>query len=253
MGEADSPDRNVPSGNPTDQHAKTVLVWDWPLRLWHWSLAILVVVAWVTPNIYDGLHQFAGYAVIALLAFRLVWGFVGTRHSRFDKIVLRLRAAPGYLRNLRRGDTGRYLGLNPAGVALLVAMLALLLISTVSGAMQVTVRFFGVWWIEDTHAYSSYAVLVLAGLHVLGTLLMSGLQRENLVRAMITGRKHPRGGAHAASRGRSVEGERVPLQPQADEVLQPQGDQQTQGEPSVVPALRPAAARPDNDQLSIRD
>ena len=80
MGDADPASRNAPSGSPADQQVKTVLVWDWPLRVWHWSLAILVLIACVTPNIMDGLHQFAGYAVMGLLAFRLVWGFFGSRH-----------------------------------------------------------------------------------------------------------------------------------------------------------------------------
>ncbi len=137
----------------------TVKVWDWPLRLWHWSLAILVLIAWVTPNTYDSLHRFAGYVVIGLLAFRLVWGFFGSRHSRFDKIGLRLRAAPIYLRNLWRGETGRYLGLNPAGVALLVAMLGLLAISTVTGAMQVTVQV--LWRVVDR----GYACVFIPGYH----------------------------------------------------------------------------------------
>ena len=128
-----------------------------------------------------------------MLGFRLVWGFFGTRHSRFDKIGLKLRAAPSYLKNIVRGQTGRYLGLNPAGAAMLVTLLMLLVISAVSGAMQVTVRFFGVWWVEDTHSYSSNAIIVLIGVHVAGTLLMSVLQRENLVRAMFTGRKRPPG------------------------------------------------------------
>ena len=172
--------------------SETTLVWDWPLRFWHWTLATLVLIAWFTPNRYDGLHRFAGYGVIGLLAFRLLWGLVGTRHSRFRKLGPRLRAAPAYLWNLQRGHTGRYLGLNPAGTAMLVALLLLLIISTVTGAMQVTVTFFGVWWVEDTHAYASDAVIVLVLLHILGVILMSILQRENLMRAMITGRKRLR-------------------------------------------------------------
>jgi cytochrome b len=76
---------------------------------------------------------------------------------------------------------------------MLVALLALLTVSSVTGAMQVTVTFFGVWWVEDTHAYSSDAVIVLVVLHVIGTILMSVLQRENLPLAMITGRKRRRG------------------------------------------------------------
>jgi cytochrome b len=168
---------------------KSDLVWDWPLRLWHWTLALFVLIAWFTPNKYDSLHRFAGYIVIGLLVFRVGWGFVGTRHSRFRTLRARLRAAPAYLWGLRHGVTGRYMGLNPAGAAMMVALLSLLTISTITGAMEVTVSFFGVWWVEDTHAYSSDAVMILVLLHVLGTILMSVLLRENLIWAMFTGRK----------------------------------------------------------------
>ena len=169
--------------------AETVQVWDLPLRLWHWMLAVLVIVAWVTPNVYDGLHRLAGYTVIGLLAFRLVWGLTGTRHSRFRGMGARLRAAPAYLWNLRRGRTGRYLGLNPAGTAMQLALLLLLAISAMTGAMQVTVRFFGIWWVEDTHEIVSHLVMGLVVLHVAGVAVVSRLQRENLARAMLTGRK----------------------------------------------------------------
>jgi cytochrome b len=76
---------------------------------------------------------------------------------------------------------------------MLMALLAMLTLSSVTGAMQVTVSFFGVWWVEDTHTYSSDAVIILVVLHIIGTILMSILQRENLPLAMITGRKHRRG------------------------------------------------------------
>ena len=169
--------------------AESVQVWDLPLRLWHWMLAILVLVAWVTPNVHDGLHRLAGYAILGLLAFRLIWGVLGTRHSRFRSLGVRLRATPAYLWNLRHGRTGRYLGLNPAGTAMQLALLLLLIVSTVTGAMQVTVRFFGIWWVEDTHEVTSDLVIVLVVLHVAGVVLVSRLQGENLARAMLTGRK----------------------------------------------------------------
>ena len=163
---------------------------------------------------------------------------------------MKLRAAPNYLRNLFRGNTGRYLGLNPAGAVLLVAMLALLAISTVSGAMQVTVRFFGVWWVEDTHAYSSNAIIVLAGLHVLGTILMSVLQRENLVRAMFTGRKQPAGSARPPQGAPSPE--RVPSRQQAepDKARQRQRDEQDEGGPSVIPEFGSTSAREASNRSS---
>ncbi|ULL01334.1 cytochrome b/b6 domain-containing protein [Bradyrhizobium sp. I71] len=178
---------------PANRHvSRTVAVWDLPLRLWHWVLAISVAIAWFTPTVHDGVHRIVGYAVIGLLAFRLLWGFMGSRYSRFRMLGVRLRAAPNYLWNLRRGMTGRYIGLNPAGSLMLVALLASLAVSTITGAMSVTVTFFGVWWVEDTHHYSSDAVIVLVVLHVLGVLVMGILQRENLVRAMFTGRKRIR-------------------------------------------------------------
>src|SRR3954464_7283725 len=254
MGETNPASRNAPSASPTDQQVKTVLVWDWPLRVWHWALAVLVLVACVTPNILDGLHQFAGYSVIGLLAFRLGWGFFGTRHSRFERIGVKLRAAPNYLKNLLRGNTGRYLGLNPAGAVLLVAMLALLAVSTVSGAMQVTVRFFGVWWVEDSHAYSSNAIIVLAGLHVLGTILMSVLQRENLVRAMFTGRKQPAGSARPPQAAPLPERDPIRRQPEPDKARQRQRDEQVEGGPSVIPEFgSTSSARPQTDPVRISD
>jgi cytochrome b len=175
---------------------RTVAVWDLPLRLWHWALAACVLAAWFTPTVYDSLHRIVGYTVLALLAFRLVWGFWGSRYSRFRMIGVRLRAAPSYLWNLRRGITGRYIGLNPAGTLMLVALLLSLAVSAITGALSVTVTFFGIWWIEDTHAVASDAVIVLIVLHVAGVVGMGLLQRENLIRAMLTGRKRIRG-AHA--------------------------------------------------------
>ena len=170
-------------------NSEAILVWDWPLRVWHWTLALLVLIAWFTPNRHDRVHRFAGYAVIGLLLFRLVWGFIGTRHSRFRRLRSRLRAAPAFLRNVCRGRTGRYLGLNPAGVAMMASLLLMLCVSALTGAMQVTVQFFGVWWVEDTHVYASDAVLILILLHVAGVAVVSRIQRDNLTRAMITGRK----------------------------------------------------------------
>ena len=185
--------RGVSERTSADRTAsRTVAVWDLPLRLWHWALAVSILAAWFTPTVYDRLHRIVGYTVLALLAFRLVWGFWGSRYSRFRMVGVRLRAAPGYLWNLRRGMTGRYIGLNPAGTLMLVALLFAIAVSAITGALSVTVTFFGVWWIEDTHAVASDAVIVLVVLHIAGVVLMGILQRESLIRAMITGRKRIR-------------------------------------------------------------
>jgi cytochrome b len=169
-----------------------VEVWDLPLRIFHWALAASVLIAWFSANILDTVHEIAGYTVLVLIAFRIVWGFTGTRYSRFQNSVQSLRTVLLHLWQFAHGQSGRYLGLNPAGAAMSYALLVLLAVSTVSGWMQITERFFGVDWVEKLHTYSSNLVLLLAVLHVLGVLLTCALQKENLVRAMITGKKRAR-------------------------------------------------------------
>ena len=169
-----------------------VKVWDLPLRIFHWTLAASVLIAWFSANILDTVHEIAGYTVIVLIAFRVVWGFTGTRYSRFRSFVRPLPVVLRYLGQIARGRTGRYLGLNPAGGVLSVVLLVLLAVSTISGWMQITERFFGVDWVEKLHTWSSNLVLVLVAVHVLGVLLMCALQKENLVRSMITGKKRAR-------------------------------------------------------------
>ena len=169
-----------------------IAVWDLPLRLYHWALASAVSIAYFSANVFDSLHEMAGYTVIALVVFRVFWGFAGTRTSQFRNFVRPLSTVLHFLAAIARGRPGRYLGLNPAGAAMSIALLALLVISTISGWMQITERFFGVDWVEKMHTWSSNLVLALAVIHVLGVLLMCVLQKENLVRAMITGRKPAR-------------------------------------------------------------
>jgi cytochrome b len=192
---------NLPIGtssSPSSQ-AATVRVWDLPLRICHWALAASVLVAWFSANVYDAVHEASGYLVMGLVAFRLVWGFAGTPHARFAQFVRPPGVVLRYLRDLAFGRVTRHLGHNPAGAAMTLLLLALLTISTISGWMQLTQRFFGVTWVELVHAYASNLVLVVAIVHVLGVLLMCALQKENLVRAMITGRKAVQADASASS------------------------------------------------------
>jgi cytochrome b len=164
-----------------------VEVWDLPLRIFHWALAASVLIAWFSANILDTVHEIAGYTVIVLIAFRIVWGFTGTRYSRFQNSVQSPRTVLRHLWQFAHGQSGRYLGLNPAGAAMSYALLVLLAVSTVSGWMQLTERFFGVDWVEKLHTYSSILVLFQAVVQVLGVLLMCALQKDILVGVFITG------------------------------------------------------------------
>lgn len=151
-----------------------------------------MLIAWLTANVFDTVHEIAGYTVIVLLVLRLIWAIAGNRYAHLHRSIRPLRITLHYLWQLMRGETGRYLGLNPAGAAMALALILSLAVSSVSGWMQITERYFGVAWVELVHTWSSNLVLALAIVHVLGVILVCALQRENLVRAMITGRKRPR-------------------------------------------------------------
>jgi cytochrome b len=178
---------------PASSSPAIVRVWDLPLRLCHWLLAAAVLTAWFSANVYDSVHEIAGYSALGLLAFRLLWGFVGPPNARLRNLAYSPRAVLHHLGQLARGRSRRHLGHNPAGAAMTIALLALIAISAASGWMQLTQQFFGVTWVEEVHSYSSNLVLILVVIHVLGVILMCVQHRENLVRAMITGKKELRG------------------------------------------------------------
>lgn len=169
--------------------ASTVKVWDPFVRTFHWSLVALFAVAFVTSETSETLHFAAGYGVLALVLLRLAWGLIGTRHARFSDFVYRPALVIGYVRDAARFRAKRYLGHNPAGGAMVVALLVALLTVSGTGVMMTMDRFWGQKWIEVVHEGSADATLALVALHILGVIYSSLEHRENLVRSMITGRK----------------------------------------------------------------
>jgi cytochrome b len=165
-----------------------VRVWDPAVRLFHWSLVAAFATAWLSET-GATVHNTAGYVVLGLVAFRLAWGFVGGRQARFTAFVRPPSEVLRYLRMLARGKAARHLGHNPAGGAMIVALLAMVALTAASGWLSITDRFWGVAWVEELHEVAAYITLVLVGLHVVGVLVSSLLHGENLVLAMITGRK----------------------------------------------------------------
>jgi cytochrome b len=167
-----------------------VKVWDPLVRLFHWSFAGAVIIAYISDGART-IHESAGYVALALVAVRLIWGIIGTRHARFRDFVRGPRAVRTYLGEMMEMKARRYLGHNPAGGAMILALLLLAAIAGVSGWLTTTDRFFAVWWMEDIHSLSADLLIACAGLHVVGVVASSVLHKENLVRAMITGRKRP--------------------------------------------------------------
>ncbi len=167
---------------------RPVRVWDPFVRLFHWGTVALFATAFLSSD-SQWLHQPIGYVSLGLVLLRLVWGLVGTRHARFADFVTSPGAVLAYLRDLGQGRARRYLGHNPAGGAMVVLLLAMLVVVGVSGWMSTTDTFFGVPWVDHLHHFTAHLLLVLVGLHLAGVVVSSLLHRENLIRAMVTGRK----------------------------------------------------------------
>jgi cytochrome b len=166
-----------------------VHVWDPVVRLFHWGLVLCFGLAWLTSHRSDGLHHVAGYAALTLLAVRLVWGVVGPRYARFAHFVREPGQVRAYLADVAKGREARHLGHNPAGGAMVVALLLGIAATAVTGWMETTGTWFGVRWVEVLHSFLAHGLLVLVAVHVAGVALASYRHRENLVAAMVTGRK----------------------------------------------------------------
>lgn len=172
----------------------TVRVWDPLVRIFHWSLVGLFAFAFVTGDEWTRPHELAGYAIAALVALRVVWGLLGSRHARFSSFVTRPSKVAGFLSDTARLKAQRHIGHNPAGGAMVIAMLLAISVIAASGYMMTTDRFWGVDWVQSLHEVAVYGTLGLIALHVGGVLLASIEHSENLVMAMITGRKRAPGG-----------------------------------------------------------
>jgi len=166
-----------------------VKVWDIAVRLFHWSLVTAYVLAWLSADEWDRFHNQAGYVVAGLIGFRIIWGLVGTRHARFSDFLYRPSTVLRYLRDSVVGRAKRYLGHNPAGGIMVVALLLSIIGVSVSGIAMTSDMFWGSEWIEDIHELFANVTLVLVALHIVGVIFASYEHKENLVKAMITGFK----------------------------------------------------------------
>jgi cytochrome b len=166
-----------------------ILVWDLPTRIFHWTLALSFAGAYLTAESerWRDIHVLLGYAMLGLIAFRLVWGFVGSRYVRFGLMVRCSAFVTSYFAELFRGEAWHPVGYNPAGVIVILLLLLLGIVSCVSG--WAVYEEMGGDWLEDLHNYISYAMLAVVFVHIAGVLVVSYLQRENLIVAMITGKK----------------------------------------------------------------
>ena len=168
---------------------KAVKVWDPLVRVFHWSLATLFVVAYASGEEAEQLHIAAGYAIAGLIALRIVWGVVGPAHARFSSFVKSPQVVLGYLRDIVLFRATRHLGHNPAAGAMIVALLVMLAGTSITGYLMTTDAGWGAKEVEEIHEAFATATVGLIVFHLLGVFLASFTHGENLVKSMITGWK----------------------------------------------------------------
>jgi cytochrome b len=166
-----------------------VKVWDPLVRVFHWSLVGLFAFSYLSGDEWKQAHILSGYAIIGLLAVRVVWGFVGTRHARFSNFIYSPVTTARFMVDTVAMKARRYIGHNPAGGAMVIALLISISGIAGTGYMMTTDAYWGVEWVEEAHELLANLTLGLIVLHVAGVVLASIEHKENLVRAMITGRK----------------------------------------------------------------
>ncbi|HLP68103.1 MAG TPA: cytochrome b/b6 domain-containing protein [Rhizobium sp.] len=166
-----------------------VKVWDPLVRLFHWSLVGFFTFSYLTGDEWKSAHIISGYVIAGLIAFRVLWGLFGSHHARFSSFIYSPLTVLSFLLDTARMRAKRYIGHNPAGGAMVVALLLMISGIAASGYMMTTDTFWGVEWVEEAHEIFVYATLALVALHIGGVVLASLEHRENLVRAMITGWK----------------------------------------------------------------
>jgi len=167
----------------------SILVWDLPLRIFHWLLAAAFAGAFLTAESerWRDVHVMLGYTALALVAFRVAWGFVGTRHARFTSFAYGPSRVISYLRSLATRSPHHYTGHNPAGSWAIYALLAGVVAA--SGTGLAVYNDVGGRWLEHLHESVANALLAVVAVHVMGVIAGSLLHRENLVRSMVTGYK----------------------------------------------------------------
>ena len=167
---------------------KTIRVWDPLVRLLHWTLVICVFSNLLNES-GATVHHWLGYSASAAVLLRVAWGFVGTQHARFsDWFPTPSRLFP-YLKALLKRQEPRYLGHNPAGAVMMIALMAIVASLGITGYLMTTEAFFGEEWLESLHGGLADTLIVLVALHVSAALIDSWKYKENLIASMLHGRK----------------------------------------------------------------
>lgn len=192
-------ERNTPRSNGL---SRQIIVWDLPTRVFHWTMAIAFFVAWFTRGSAQNLdlHVFAGYTMLGLIAFRLVWGTIGGTYARFAQFSLHRQQVQRYAATLLTPRRQRYIGHNPLASVAIVALILLSTLTLLTGLMVLGgqkqhgpladwLTFDQGALLNPVHEWLATALLALVVVHVLGAVTESLLHGDNLIASMIHGRR----------------------------------------------------------------
>lgn len=177
----------IPHANETKP--RSVMVWDKVVRIFHWTIVTGFTLDMFVLAEGKWPHRWVGYTILAAILVRLIWGFVGTPHARYADFMPSPKRLIGYLISLLKGNEPRYVGHNPAGALMMIALIIMMLGCCITGWMQGLDRFWGAEWLQELHELMANSILVLAGIHVFAAIIESFRHKENLIKSMITGRK----------------------------------------------------------------
>ncbi|MCW8910865.1 MAG: cytochrome b/b6 domain-containing protein [Gammaproteobacteria bacterium] len=184
-------------------HPNLVKVWDPFVRVFHWTLVLSFMIAFVIEEDFMAIHSFAGYTVLGLILLRIIWGIIGTRHARFSDFIYSKETIKQFIKETLSFRAKRYIGHNPAGGAMILLMIISLLITTITGIAvygaeeqlgplaSLFSQSHGFWGdaFEEIHEFFANFTLLLVLIHVAGVIIESMIHKENLVKSMITGMK----------------------------------------------------------------
>lgn len=165
-------------------------VWDITTRVFHWSLVLTYCIAQLTAEEWDAAHEYTGYLILGLAAFRVIWGFVGPRNAQFSEFVRSPRAIKVHLSNILTGRHTVEASHNPAGGAMVVVLLSWLALTGVTGWLSITLSGNVAELLEKSHEFLGEYSLLLIAFHVAGVIVMSFIERQDLAKSMIDGKKH---------------------------------------------------------------
>ena len=166
-----------------------IRVWDAPTRVFHWLLVFSFAGAYLTSESerWSLVHITLGYTLGGLIAFRLIWGFVGTRYARFTSFVKGPSEVLQYAKSMATLKPKHFVGHNPLGAVAIVLLIASGIAIVVTG--YAAFNEIGGEWVAELHEIASHIMLILVGIHIVGVIAASWLHKENLARAMVNGFK----------------------------------------------------------------